>query len=508
MSQQVRILSAKVTGTVYIGQLLQKDGTHKDTWSSNPETIIRWLSDAYRSRKNDRRSLRSKYVYKTVFIAGATANDPIIKESQQVKDSFGNPVLIPISKHGYGKDTTNSEFKKNSDHWSAVPPMVIQHATRQENTEWFAAAKRKKTIGGKMPRFSPKKHRDVKFGIFHNNGGQTQATLVKTGRKTGIVTITGMNPPGKYVKGQAYWQIQFRVRLTQEIRDYTSVLVNWTKKELTFVNQPKGLDFERTGEQTGVDGGVVHTLADSQGNFYDRPNEDKINAEIKKGHRAMARSRRLNKGRRDGKNYQKNKHRMQKNYAKRTHQRNDWDHKTTTHLIRTYNGGVAREDLQLQNMMKSAAGTMEKPGKNVSQKRGLNRGLQDARLGTIFAMLDYKGAASNVPVPAVDCKFSSQECSKCHFISSENRESQAVFVCKQCEYAVNADTNAANITEFRGFGSMSGQGLADQDKAETGKQSPGDIDDKTRRAPAQSAHRAQESGAARPAPGNHAPLGA
>ena len=47
----------------------------------------------------------------------------------------------------------------------------------------------------------------------------------------------------------------------------------------------------------------------------------------------------------------------------------------TAHTIAQNYGGVAMEDLKLKNMTKSAKGTVEEPGKNVSQKTGLNRSL-------------------------------------------------------------------------------------------------------------------------------------
>ncbi len=46
-------------------------------------------------------------------------------------------------------------------------------------------------------------------------------------------------------------------------------------------------------------------------------------------------------------------------------------------------------------------------------------------------------------VVAIDPKHTSQTCSACQYYAPENRESQAVFVCKACGYGENADTNAA-----------------------------------------------------------------
>lgn len=46
--------------------------------------------------------------------------------------------------------------------------------------------------------------------------------------------------------------------------------------------------------------------------------------------------------------------------------------KRTTEIVRRYDF-IAFEDLKIKNITKSAAGTIEEPGKNVAQKRGLNR---------------------------------------------------------------------------------------------------------------------------------------
>ena len=54
-------------------------------------------------------------------------------------------------------------------------------------------------------------------------------------------------------------------------------------------------------------------------------------------------------------------------------------HRVSTGLVRRF-GRIAVEDLQIRNMVRSAAGTAEEPGKNVAQKSGLNRSIND-RLG-------------------------------------------------------------------------------------------------------------------------------
>ncbi len=52
----------------------------------------------------------------------------------------------------------------------------------------------------------------------------------------------------------------------------------------------------------------------------------------------------------------------------------DWQHKTTTDIAERY-GTVVVEALKITNMVASARGTVDQPGKNVAQKRGLNRSI-------------------------------------------------------------------------------------------------------------------------------------
>lgn len=54
----------------------------------------------------------------------------------------------------------------------------------------------------------------------------------------------------------------------------------------------------------------------------------------------------------------------------------------------------------------------------------------------------------------VNAAYTSQECSKCGFVSKQNRQSQSQFKCLCCDYKLNADVNAArNIIKRRSFDS-------------------------------------------------------
>ena len=109
------------------------------------------------------------------------------------------------------------------------------------------------------------------------------------------------------------------------------------------------------------------------------------------------------------------------------------------------------EKLQLKNMTKSAKGTIEKPGKNVKQKAGLNRSLLNVNLGQIKTYVIYKGRKQGVLTVEVKPQYSSQECHKCGFTHKENRVSQTIFSCLSCGLKCNADYNASMVIKHRGI---------------------------------------------------------
>ncbi|MCJ0873712.1 transposase [Streptomyces sp. AP-93] len=122
----------------------------------------------------------------------------------------------------------------------------------------------------------------------------------------------------------------------------------------------------------------------------------------------------------------------------------DWQHETTTTIARTY-GTVVVEALTITNMVKSAKGTADQPGRNVAQKSGLNRSISGEAWGRTVAILTYKTARHGGTLHKVPAPGTSQRCSVCGFTTPGSRESQAVFVCKNpdCGWSGNADWNAA-----------------------------------------------------------------
>ncbi|MEV0631199.1 RNA-guided endonuclease InsQ/TnpB family protein [Nonomuraea wenchangensis] len=122
----------------------------------------------------------------------------------------------------------------------------------------------------------------------------------------------------------------------------------------------------------------------------------------------------------------------------------DWQHKSTTTLAERFSVIVV-EDLRIVNMMASAAGTVDEPGRGVAQKRGLNRAIAGEAWGRTVDLLTYKAADRGGLVAKVPPHGTSRQCHRCHTTVPGSRESQARFVCKNpaCGWIGNADTNAA-----------------------------------------------------------------
>ena len=54
-----------------------------------------------------------------------------------------------------------------------------------------------------------------------------------------------------------------------------------------------------------------------------------------------------------------------------------------------------------------------------------------------------------IQIIEVNPAYTSQECSRCHYVSKDNRKTQKDFVCRHCHYSCNADVNAGRVINQR-----------------------------------------------------------
>ena len=435
MSQKVRIDGVKHAGaSVFLGV----DYCGNLRWTRNPERIMVWLCDGWRTRFNQRREQRPH-------------NVPVKDEAGEIIDWIKEPLGGP----DVAELLSDKEARLRCSWMAAVPSSILATSNRLEGTEWSAGIKRKKTIGGRVPGFKSRR-RGLGFVCWYRPSNHSyNAVFQKTGRKSGVVVITGMNP-SRWVKPgeKAHWRIVIHVRVTQEIRPYTSVHVDWTHRTLVFVNMP--LPLPRTGGGViGLDRGCVHTLASSDGTFMDMPKPSKAELKrLKYLQRRMARQDRVNEAR-GGKPAKFASKRRQKTLSQFNvlqsriiRRKNDWIEKTTTRLAQE-NILVAMEDLDVRAMTKRPKPKPDpaKPSQYLHNgakvKAGLNRSILSNNWSRLMKRLQDKMNANGGRLVIVLAAYTSQTCHKCGYVTKENRDSQAVFRCVECGYEANADVNAA-----------------------------------------------------------------
>ena len=434
MSQKVRINGVKHVGaSVFLGV----DHCGNPRWTRNPERIMVWLCDGWRARFNQRREQRPH-------------NVPVKDEAGGIVDW----VKEPLGGSNVAELLSDKEARLQCSWMAGIPAPILSSTDRIENTEWSAGLKRKKTIGGRVPGFKSR-HRGLNFVCWRNKDKTGNAIFHKTGRKSGVVVITGMNPSQWRKSGEKlHWRIVIHVRVSQPIRPYTSVHIDWTHRSLVFVNMP--LPLPRTGDGAiGLDRGCVHTLASSGGIFMDMPKPSKTELKrLKYLQCRMSRQDRVNEARggRTAKFESKRRRRTLSEFnalnSRIIRRRNDWIEKTTTRLARE-NILVALEDLDVQAMTKrpKPRPDPDKPGRylhnGAKAKAGLDRSILSNNWSRLMTRLKDKMDVNGGNLVIVPAAYTSQTCHQCGHVAKENRDSQAVFRCVECGYQTNADVNAA-----------------------------------------------------------------
>lgn len=269
------------------------------------------------------------------------------------------------------------------------------------------------------PRF---KGRDSRRSI--TLSGEATFRIAEGGRriipaKFGAVSARGGRPP----EGRPY-----RLTLSEDRgRWFASV---GTELEVAEPAPPKG-------PPIGIDLGVAQSLTLSDGRVYTlpvaTPSEE---IRLQRLARAVSR-RRLGSKRRD-----KAVRRLERARGRIARRVDDARHRITTQLASEHSL-IVIEDLAVKRMSRSAAGTLERPGRNVRAKSGLNRSILAQGWAETRRQLTYKCEASRTELRAVAPARTSQRCSRCGIVDPASRRSQSVYLCTTCGHGENADANAA-----------------------------------------------------------------
>ena len=187
----------------------------------------------------------------------------------------------------------------------------------------------------------------------------------------------------------------------------------------------------------GIDLGIAKLVTLSDGTIYQPSNS------FRKHEQKLTKAQRiLSKKEKFSENWKRQKKKINKIHSKIKNSRYDYLHKITSEIIKNH-GVIYLEDLKIINMSKSAKGTIEKPGRNVKAKSGLNKSILDQAWHELRRQLEYKAKWNGNTLITVDPKYTSQRCSHCQIVLKDNRKSQADFKCQSCGLELNADINAA-----------------------------------------------------------------
>lgn len=214
----------------------------------------------------------------------------------------------------------------------------------------------------------------------------------------------------------------------------SSNALGWTASFKCDIGEPQD---RPAGGEIGIDRGVAATLTLSNGEQFFLPAQVAlVERRCRKAQRSLARKLR------GSKRHARQAARVLALRVKASRIRSDFNHRASTNISRRF-GLVAIEALKTKNMTASATGTVEAPGRNVAQKRGLNRTILAQGWAQFATFLEYKLEATGGLLVTVPAPFTSQTCSACGVIDASSRKSQAVFACVHCGHRDNADVNAA-----------------------------------------------------------------
>jgi putative transposase len=293
--------------------------------------------------------------------------------------------------------------------------------------------------------FSPPKNRSIK--------DRSQGFYVRD------LSLTRLNNKWATVFLPKIGPVKFRLtRSWAEIKACKSARVRVTKSgqwHVSFTCSPPVFERENTGVILGIDRGVTHTIATSEGRFAKIPSL--TGGEIK---RFLALEQQFSRQVKGTKSREQTRVKLAKLREKLSRRRQDWVEQTTTKLVRE-NDVLVLEKLQIRNMVKAPAHNPdpEREGQYLPNgaraKAGLSRAIHASCWGLFLQRLQDKASMTpetdKTRVVLVDPRNTSRECNSCGHTAPENRESQAVFACVKCGHTANADTNAAQNILDRGI---------------------------------------------------------
>ncbi len=208
-------------------------------------------------------------------------------------------------------------------------------------------------------------------------------------------------------------------------------------------------------EDVGIDLGVTHFAALSNGEFIDNPRHfRKAEKKLAKAQQALARKKKGSHRRRSA------ARQVAKCHRKIANQRKDFQHKASRKLVNRYQI-IVFEELETKNLTRRPKPKQdEETGQylpnGASAKAGLNKSILDAGWATFTEMVSVKAAWAGRTVIFVDPYKTSQVCSQCKKEGPHKELDERVHTCVYCGFVLDRDSNAAINTLHAGQKHLSG----------------------------------------------------
>jgi len=188
----------------------------------------------------------------------------------------------------------------------------------------------------------------------------------------------------------------------------------------------------------GVDLGQVHIAVDSEGTFY---NNSKIETK-----RVKSNDRRNSLKKVKTKNSRRALKKMSRKQARFVKDVNHCISKSLVQKAKALGIGISLE--ALEDFAPKKKVRLDEQGKVKKQSRSM--GIYRAKRHSwsfrqLRDFVSYKARREGIPLVFINSKYTSQECSVCHFIHEGNRASQACFCCLACGHWMSMPLRISNL---------------------------------------------------------------
>lgn len=336
---------------------------------------------------------------------------------KRVDNSYNNFYRLLAEKIAREKKE-NEERKKNG-----LPPIPIKYKKDQFKPKDKSMSEFKTLVFG------------YNAGWFLNNKGSFYANKHPYDFviNNNILKITGMGR-FKLLSYKKYPIIgkvkQLTLTLDKDENVWVSILTECLKPE----------SYPKTYKKVGIDLGLTYLISDTDRNQFENLRLGKKYSELK--NKLQSKKDMLKNEGKFGKTYDKIKKVLSKINKKIRNKKIHYYHELANYYVKNYDL-IAMEKLNIKNMVKSASGTVENPGKKVAQKKGLNKSIHDASWYTLRLIFQNKCKQYNRTFVAVDPRFTSQKCFSCGELVIKSL-SVRTHTCNECGYIEDRDINAAD----------------------------------------------------------------